>query len=455
MTEINQNKIIIAQNCSSCDGHDNHIHTSCDEPEYIEHQYLGELKDAKCHMPSFLSVTNNKFDFSNLEGLVFSDGIQKEIIKCNKETDRIEELTRNNTTEYNVANLGDFTSKKIDFEKYKGTQITFKNLNKKTDTSKILSNLQYSDKYDTEAQSIILTGAIEKLANWLDDSITNYEKKVSEGKEYGDSEVKLSFLLRMRKAIENCDFPIGFGDNEIFERYSCEGKVVIGEYSNSSNANGFLNKTYSGDNNNIISNHTDRNIILNAGAFVQDRKYSSENELLAAIKNGEFAELKEAIQNGTATKTEVTKAFSDITMASDDIYYNYREVYLASILAQELIRSTHIANEVIAENTLELIQDDFKDLYINRNWSEAATDAIQSFLYGLDVNTLRYRDIFIQTGEDSALGFKDLAAYSKYPERETILDHGHEANIAYGNMLYGYGIVNKDDDKNELMNFIV
>ena len=176
---------------------------------------------------------------------------------------------------------------------------------------------------------------------------------------------------------------------------------------------------------------------------------------MAAIENGEFAELKEAIQNGTATKTEVTQAFTDITMASDDVYYNYRQVYLASILAQELIRSTHIANEVITENTLELVQDDFKDLYINRNWSEATTDAIQSILYGLDINTLTYRDIFIQTGENSALGFKDLAAYSKYPERETVLDHGHEANIIYGNLLYGYGIVSEDYDKNELMNFIV
>lgn len=455
MTEINTQKIIVTQDCGTCNGHGNVLHVEEDEHETFNNQYLGLLNDARGHVPSFLSVTN-KFEYSSLEGLVYSGNIEKETDKLLQEQNQIEELTTSNVNEISLVNLGDFASKKIDFVKYNGISAQSKNLNKRTDTSKILSNLQYSDKFDTDAQYSLLAGSIKVLAEWLDECITSYNTKVTNGKENGDSEVKLSFLLRLRKAIENCDFPVGFGNDELFEAYSTSTNVILGEYSSSSNSSAYLNKLYSAENNNNISNHTNRSLLLNASAFFGDRTYSSEEEFLEAFENGEFDELKEKMYNGTISKSEITKAYSDIIMSSDTVYNNYRQVYLASVLAQELIRSTHISNEVISANTLELIQDDFKNKYICRNWYSATISAVQELVPGFDIKSLTYADAFIRTDNYSALGFTDLAAYNNSSEnKETVLEHGHEENVKYGNYIYGFGFATENDDKNVLMNFIV
>ena len=230
MTEINTQKIIVTQNCGACSDHDHALQVDEEKHEIFYNQYLGALEDARGHVPSFLSVTNS-FNYSSLEGLVYAGDIQKETDKLQQEQNQIEELTSANVKE---ISLGDFTSKKIDFVKYTGISAQSKNLNKKTNTSKILDNLQYSDKFEKNEQQSLLAGSITVLADWLDECINSYDTKVTQGKANGDSEVKLSFLLRLRKAIENCDFPVGFGNDEFFETYSTSTNVILGKYSTAS-----------------------------------------------------------------------------------------------------------------------------------------------------------------------------------------------------------------------------
>ena len=111
----------------------------------------------------------------------------------------------------------------------------------KYDRNTKYQNIQYSENYDKEIQQKIIQGGIDILVNWLDDYINNYEEKVAEGQANGETEVKLSFLLRLRKAIENCDFPIGFGNDDYFTEASGDGYIVLGAYSAAYDTSYYLN----------------------------------------------------------------------------------------------------------------------------------------------------------------------------------------------------------------------
>lgn len=396
--------------------------------------------------PSFLSVTN-RYDFSKLKGVVYAEpqynnDITEEIEKAKNEEDKITQIIKENTANstdiinsssiYNTVKT--FTAKNIGFESYVeentlNSTTQNKKLNDTTDTSKLYANLQYSSKYDKTTQEKILKGGISTLVNWLDDYINNYDARVAEGKSRGDSEVKLSFLLRLRKAIENCDFPVGFGNDEYFENNSDENSVVLGAFSNQYYDNYYLNPE---DNTNDAMGATpylNKSLILNAGVYCIDRKYTSQDEVVKAINNGKSIDL------------------IDVYMSSDEFYYNYTSAYLASVLAHELIHSTHITNEAVTYNTCETIEDDFRNQVVSTNW----TDTLKAIATanGIDLSSMTYGDAYLPTSNGGGLGFHDLGSI------DSVAAHGHDENMAYDDYSLASTGNTLEDDKKELLNFYV
>ena len=475
MTEIN-NRIQVYRNCEG------HVH----ENEYL---YLDEngnqtslpqistfTNAEHAHGPSFLSITN-KFDFSKLEGLVYADQVvsgevEAETSRLQAEQDTINNLISENTsasTEFSADNIGKFTAKVIDFERYQMNAVSGSNrLKTQTNTNNLIKNISLSEKYSEGEQKKIIEGAIEKLAEWLDDYINNYEERVAEGKSRGDSEVKLSFLLRLRKAIENCDFPVGFGNDEYFKANSTDDYIVLGAYSNSYYTGEYLNPTDHANDNNAAIQHMDRNILLNAKVFMPERKYVGEAQLVSAINAGKFDYVMDETLDAIGQQQAINKAFGEIIMASDDVYFNYTQTYLASVLAHEFIHSTHIGNEAVTYNTCELLEDDFRDKVIYDGWSTKAQNAVDTIFSGLVLNEITYDEGFIPTGNGGGLGFHDLLPYDKTSSsKENVVEHGHDENMCYtnvydeaGNLIskgyadYGSGNT-LEDDKKELMNFVV
>ncbi len=434
--------------------------------------------------PSFLTVTN-RFDFSQLGGVVYADedvlsgDVQSEIEKLQTEEDQINALLQANTSASSdlvVASVSNtFQAKDIGFVSYEETLSTLnstasvssgKNISEKTDTTNILKSIQYSDNYNTEVQQKIIEGGIQLLVNWLDDYINNYDERVAEGKANGESEVKLSFLLRLRKSIENCDFPIGFGNDEYFQESSEDGYVVLGAYSSAYNTSYYLNPEDHANENVGALQQTNRSIIFNASVFMIDRPYTNETQLRNAINNGEFDYLFE----DDITQADINEAYAAMVLASDEVYYNFSSAYFASILAHELIHSTHITNEVVTYNTCEMIEDDFRDQIISANWSSSTQVAVDQIFMDLNLNQLTYGDIYLPTGDGGGLSFHDLEAYDEDadPYKDSVLEHGHEENMAYnedtlredGTIAYkGYANFTTgntlEDDIKELLNFIV
>ena len=433
--------------------------------------------------PSFLTVTN-RFDFSQLGGVVYAEDdvysgdVQSEIDKLLTEEDQINQMLQENSSIGADIKLPTtvFEAKKIDFVSYEETlkevnstttsAAAEKNIDSKTDTSNILKSIQYSENYNLEVQQKIIEGGIEILVNWLDDYINNYEERVAEGKARGDSEVKLSFLLRLRKAIENCDLPIGFGNDEYFEEASGDGYVVLGAYSSAYNTSYYLNPEDHANENVGALQHTQRSIILNASVFVIDRPYTNENQLRLAINNGEFDYLFDA----DVTQAEINEAYADMVLASDKVYYNFASTYFASILAHELIHSTHITNEAVTYNTCEMIEDDFRNELIATNWSASTQVAVDQIFQDLNLNELTYSDIYLPTGTGGGLSFHNLEDYDSddNPDLDNVLEHGHNENMAYsedtlredGSIAYkaytNFATGNTlEDDRKELLNFIV
>lgn len=419
--------------------------------------------------PSFLSVTN-RFDFAKLDGVIYADdtvnytNVIEKIARIKVELEQIQE---NLDIEIKEANS---KPKVISFTQYdsKQTQSEFGltppeftavnndgvNLGTRTDLTNIYKMIQYSPNYNKTEQKTIFEGAIVKLANWLDDYISNYDERVAEGKAKGDSEVKLSFLLRMRKAIENCDFPIGFGNDSYFEENSKNGYVVLGAYGSATYDSQYLNLNKNANNNNTALNHLNRSIILNAKVFVPQRTYKSESELRAAIKRGDFNYLNEPNEEISQDRL-INKALGAIYMSSDDVYYNYTETYLASVLAHELIHSTHITNEAVTYNTCELIEDDFRNQIIFDGWDVRTQESVDTILQNVNLNELTYGNTFIPFGEGYGLQFHDLLAYDKTADgMENVIQHGHEENMQYADYSGMKTGNTEDDDRKELFNFV-
>ncbi len=430
--------------------------------------------------PSFLSVTNN-FGLSNIKGVVYakdviSGTVQDEIDKTQNENDTISSIVNENTNGSILDTNTIFTAKTITFESYADTlanstsnststgstssTTTSNGTTVKTTTNPtaLYQNIQYSENYDKEIQQKIIQGGIDILVNWLDDYINNYEEKVAEGQANGETEVKLSFLLRLRKAIENCDFPIGFGNDDYFTEASGDGYIVLGAYSAAYDTSYYLNPEDHANDNVGALNHFNSSIILNADLFCTNRKYTSQYQVQKAIERGEFDYL---FEEGT-TQEQINEAYTDILLASDEVYYSYASTYFASILAHELIHSTHVTNEAVTYATCEMIEDDFRDQVISTNWTADTQAAVDTIFANLDLNSITYDELYLPIGGGSGVGFHDLG------NNDDVASHGHDENMAYNtDTVYEDGTIaykaytnfttgnTLEDDKKELMNFIV
>ena len=168
---------------------------------------------------------------------------------------------------------------------------------------------------------------------------------------------------------------------------------------------------------------------MNAGVYCIDRKYTSQDAVLKAINNGESVSL------------------IDVYMSSDEFYYNYASTYLASVLAHELIHSTHITNEAVTYNTCETIEDDFRNQVVSTNW----TDALKAIATanGIDLSNMTYGDAYLPTSGGGGLGFHDLG------DIDSVASHGHDENMAYDDYKLAATGNTLEDDKKELLNFYV
>ena len=326
---------------------------------------------------------------------VLSGEVSEEINKIQNETAQIENfINENKQVSLNSVlkeNAESASSKKIDFVEYTSGQ----QLNTKTDTTNALKNIQYAN----DEEKMVVEGAIEVLADWLDEYITKYDAKVTDGMKRGDSEAKLSMLLEIRKAIENCDFPIGFGD------YSApEDEYTLGSYS-------FVLGGYD----NYYHLNTHRSILLNSKYLMPERPYESY----------------QAILDKAMAAPDTNFYCTDLIFAKDESYYNYCKNYMASVLVHEFTHSLHIYNEAVTY----FINDCFDDDFYNTPVEGVDQSFLDNYFSGL---VIKYGDLGISN---------ELGSF------EEVVSHGHKNNMNYTGLYVNQGFT-ISDDRNELLNFV-
>lgn len=289
---------------------------------------------------------------------VISGSVAKEIDRVMDEADQISSVIKANTTALNsVANdalqqsVRATAAKTIGFVEYQGKS----KINAKTDTTSIKNSIVSNSAQEKQ----LISDAIDTMVEWLDDYIANHKVRTAEGQRNGDSEVKLSFLLEIRKAIENCTFDVGFGTvgTDPDDNYT-PGDTTMGSYFPSllQYADG---TTVGYDTYHL--NGPNRNILLNPDYFMPERKYSSLDELKAAIQGG-------------------TTSFNPTDLlVDDDAYYNYCKTNLAVTLWHELIHSTHIYNEYVTYYATDAYEDDIAEKPIEGFTTETLNFLKQAF----------------------------------------------------------------------------
>lgn len=275
---------------------------------------------------------------------VYSGTVNKEIDKILSEEDQITSILKANTNAFNADAIDTLTetvransAKQIGFVQYTAKS----KVNSKTDTTSIKNSIVANN----EEEKQLISDAIDVMTEWLDDYIANYNVRVAQGKANGDSELKFSFLLEVRKAIENCDFEVGFGTvgNAPSDNFT-PNDTTMGSYSPSMLM--YTDGSMVGYDTYHLNGPT-RNILLNPDYFMPERKYSSLDELKAAIASG-------------TTQFEYTDLLVD-----DEAYDNYCKTNLAATLWHELIHSTHIYNEYVTYYATDTFEDDFADKQID------------------------------------------------------------------------------------------
>ena len=275
---------------------------------------------------------------------VFSGDVEDEIDKIVNEEEQISKILKANantlnsqTTDILLQSVRATTAKTIDFVQYTSKS----KINAATDSTSIKGCIVANN----DAEKQLISDSIDTMIAWLDDYIANYNVRVAQGNRNGDSELKLSFLLEVRKAIENCDFVVGFGT---------VGTSSSDNFTPNDNTMGAYNPSmqiYS--NGSLVGydtyhlNGNNRNILLNPDYFMPDRPYSSLDELKAAI-NAE--EIKEFSSDNVAS-----------FLVDDEAYDNYCKTNLAVTLWHELIHSTHIYNEYVTYYATDAYEDDIKN----------------------------------------------------------------------------------------------
>lgn len=336
---------------------------------------------------------------------VFNGNVENEIAKLQNEENEIKKLVSANSAKSlnsikseNTLNAALKATKnppkKITFIEY---QDNTPKINSKTNTTNIMQNIQYSN----EDEKNIVEGSINLLVEWLDNYINNYDEKVAEGKKKGESELKLSMLLEIRKAIENADFPIGFGD------YSApEDANTLGSYA--FNIGGY---------DNFYHLNTNRSILLNPKFLMPQRAYNSYTEILQAAN----------------ADPNISFSYIDIVCATDEGYYNYCTNYMASVLVHELTHSLHIYNEAVTYYVNDCFDDDYSNQPV-----KGVDQAFLDQYFGFNGQQIIYGDLGIANNINN---FEEAVA------------HGHKNNLAYEELYVNKGFT-MEDDRNELLNFV-
>lgn len=375
---------------------------------------------------------------------VISGDVDKEINNLLSEKKQIDEILKSNINS-STNDLSDITlsnavatAKTIGFIKYEGADTKLKS---KTDTNSIISGFTADPRYEASEQFKVFESGIKVMTDWLDEYINNYSDRVTTGLKNGESEAKLSFLLRIRKAIENCDFPVGFAEREMKVTADGQFRVVGGSYSHASYSKPeFLNEENKANTNIDVEHDFRRQILLNTDISAFQRKYKTEAEAMAAVNNGESV------------------LWTDILHSNDEVYYKYTGASLATTLIHELIHSDRINNEAITYFSCEVFEDDFNNKLLDATFSPEILALAKA--NNFDINSLTYssREVSprIQVPVDGG-GFEPFQPSFGHnlTNVDSVAAHGHKENTAYpfynafstGNTLA--------DDKKELLNFVV
>ncbi len=348
---------------------------------------------------------------------VIDGTVAAEIDKIIAEEDQINAVLKENTNALNADKIDTLqqslranTAKTIGFVKYTGKS----KINAKTDTTSIKNSIVANN----AAEKKLIEDSIDVMCEWLDDYIANYNVRVAQGNMNGDSEVKLSFLLEARKAIENCDFKVGFGtvgtgQNDNFT----PDDTTMGSYNPSMLM--YNNGTLVGYDTYHL-NGPDRNILLNPSYFMPDRKYSNVDEIKAAIQAG-------------------TTSFNPVDLLVDEAAYNnYCKTNLAATLWHELIHSTHIYNEYVTYFATDAYEDDIANKEVE----------------GFSVNTLNFlKQAF--PGFANGVTYESVGVTHYFDNYNDVVDFAWDAiqNNKEAFDLYMPG-VSKAEFESELKNFI-
>lgn len=372
-----------------------------------------------------LSLTTRfgKNTLSNVERVmtaddVYSGDVEKEIDKILSEEDQITSILKANTNVFNseaidalTETVRSSTAKTIGFVQYTAKS----KINAATDTTSIKNSVVANNAEEKQ----LIYDSIDAMVEWLDDYIANYNVRVAQGNSKGDSELKLSFLLEVRKAIENCDFEVGFGtvgtsDTDNF----APGDTTMGAYSPNmliySDGSSVGYDTYH-------LNGPSRNILLNPDYFMPERTYTSLDELKAAINSG-------------VTQFQYTDLLVD-----DEAYYNYCKTNLAVTLWHELIHSTHIYNEYVTYYATDAYEDDIADTQIDGVSSQTLAYLKQNF-----------------NGFENGVTYYQMGVTHYFDTYNDVVDFAWNAiqNNKEAFDVYMPGVTTKAEFESELKNFI-
>lgn len=380
---------------------------------------------------------------SNVPTLVMTveddvNAIADEIDKAVNEEEQINSILKANTlaTTFDLQETNLFskssnsTGKTIGFVEYTGSSHT---INKKTNTTALMNCFTPdTSSGNVDVQTKVFESAVTIMTNWLDDYINNYEQRVAEGTANGEIEAKLSFLLRIRKAIENCDFPVGFAP---------QSGTAMGSYNWSYYVGEFLNPEDETFTNRGAEHDLNPKMLLRTDMFASDRKFKTEAEAMAAIDNASA---------GAAIDFSV----EDLIFANEDAYYQFKGVHLATVLIHEFVHSTHISNEAVTYFTCELMESDYYNESVYANFSsEYLAKAQQLSIDGstLDLTSIKYADMTTQV--DTGDGIIAAAFGHSLGSIDEIAQHGHEMNEGdlYTEMSKGN---TTQACKKELLNFV-
>lgn len=381
---------------------------------------------------------------------VLSGNVENEINKLQSEQEQINNIIQANVNSslpkaggVSLAATVPVSSKTIGFVEYTGPS---KNIKQTTDTTNILANFQADPTKDYDRQKKVFDATISTMVEWLDGYINNYDERVKEGLKAGEAEGKLSFLLRIRQSIENCDFPVGFAAQSMSVDANGNFRVVGGSYNWRYNKNEYLNTENAAYTNRGAEHDTDRKLLLNTDVFAFEPKYANEADAIAAIN-----------AKGSMEWTDIV----DLIFSNEDTYIQYVSASLAAVFVHELVHSTHINNEAITYLSCEMVEDDLTKQIYSSNYSDEAKELASKWLLNgkkIDLDNLAYNAI----GPNIRVP-KDTGGYAIFnpsfghnlTDIDSIAAHGHDENMAYSN----YQNFSKNNtleyDKKELLNFAV